>query len=86
MGYRNDLKLKLKFQNIEYKLREIELPELGNVFVSTTSLNNALMIDGSDYVTDEAKDIDEGIYYFVEENEIELNETDLVKLISSQAI
>lgn len=76
----------LKFQNIEYKFREIELPELGNVLVSTASLNIALMINGANYVSNEAKDIDEEICYFVEESEIELNETDLVKLISLQAL
>ena len=76
----------IKFQNKEYKAREIELHELGKILVSTTSLNNVLMINGSDYVSDEAKNIDEGIYYFIEEEEIELNETDLVKLISSQAV
>ncbi|RKS00852.1 hypothetical protein [Flavobacterium sp. 102] len=76
----------IKFQNKEYKAREIELNELGKILVSTTSLNNALMINGSNYVSNEAENIDERIYYFIEEDEIELNETDLVKLISSQTV
>lgn len=76
----------IKFQNKEYKTREIELPEFGNVLISTTSLNDALLNNGSNYVSDEAKNIDDEIYFFVEENEIEMNEVDLVKLISQQAV
>ena len=76
----------IKFQNKEYKIREIKLPELGNVFISTTSLNDALMNNGSDYVSIEAQYIDEEIYFFVEDNEIEMNERSLAKLIIQQAV
>jgi hypothetical protein len=76
----------IKFQNKEYKTREIELPEFGNVLISTTSLNDALLNNGSNYVSDEAKNIDDEICFFVEENEIEMNEVDLVELISQQAV
>lgn len=76
----------IKFKNKEYKLREIELPELGNVFISTTSFNDALLNNGSDFVSKEAQIIDEEIYFFVEENEIEFNEADLVKLVRLQAV
>lgn len=74
----------IKFQNIEYKVREIELPKIGNVFISTSTLNDALLNNGSDYVSEEAQSIDEDIFYYVEENEIELNEADLIKLVSLQ--
>jgi hypothetical protein len=76
----------LKFQNTDFKTREIELPDLGNVLISTSSLNNALMNNGSDYVSEEAKNIDEEIYFFVEDDEIELNEEDLIKIVSSQVV
>ena len=76
----------LKFQKIDYKFREIQLLDLGSVLISTTSLNNALMSNGSDYVSDEAKRVDEEIYFFVEEDEIELNEVDLGKLICTQIV
>lgn len=76
----------IKFQNREYKLREIELPEVGSVSISTANLNNALMNNGNNYVSKEAQSIDEEVYFFVEENEIELNDVDLINLISSQVI
>ncbi len=71
----------VEFQNRKYKIREIELPEFGCVFVSTVSLNDAIMGNGSDYVSDEAQKIDEGIYFFVEDDEIELDEKDLIQLV-----
>ncbi|MFN8436685.1 MAG: hypothetical protein U0V72_03510 [Cytophagales bacterium] len=74
----------IKFQNVEYKVREIELPQLGNVFISTSTLNDALMNNGNDYVSEEAQSIDENIFYYIEESEIELNEADLIKLVSQQ--
>lgn len=76
----------INFQNKEFKVREIELPDLGYVFISTTSLNEALMNKGNDYVSKEAQNIDEKIYFFVEENQIEFTEEDLVKLVILQAI
>jgi hypothetical protein len=74
----------IKFQNIEYKVREIELPQIDNVFISTSTLNDALLNNGSDYVSQEAQSIDEQIFYYVEENEIEFNEADLIKLVTLQ--
>lgn len=77
---------KIQFQNKEYKVREIELLEFGCVLISTTSLNDALINNGGDYVSKEAQSIDELLYFFVEEDEIELNEQDLVMLVTLQAI
>jgi hypothetical protein len=76
----------IKFQNKEYRIREIELPGLGIVLISTTNLSDALMNNGSDYVSDVAQNIDEEIYFFVEENEIEMDEVDLANLICQQAV
>lgn len=72
----------IKFQNNEYKVREIELPEIGNILISITSLNQLLLNDNGRYVTDEAIFVDESIYYFVNENEIELSDDELINLIS----
>lgn len=69
----------ITFLNKQFRVREIKLPDLGYVLVSTTNLNDVLMINGSEYVSDEAQKIDEQIYFFVEENEIELNEKELTK-------
>jgi hypothetical protein len=76
---------KIEFQNREYLLREVELPEIGNVLISTVELNDLLMNKNGGYVSDEAISFDERIYYFVEENEIKLSDDDLIKLLIQQA-
>lgn len=75
---------KIEFQNNQYKVREIELPEIGNVLISTTSLNQLLLNDDGSYVSDDAISVDERIYYFVEEIEIELPDDELINLLTSE--
>lgn len=74
---------KIEFQNNQYKVREIELPEIGNVLISTTSLNNFLLNNDDNYVSDEAISVDENIYFFVDENEIELSDYELFNLLTT---
>ncbi len=75
----------IPFQNKEYTIREVELPKFGKVFVSTVALNDSLMNDAGGYVSDEAKAIDEKIFHFVEQEELELPDDDLVQLLIEQA-
>ncbi len=72
------------FQSTEYKSREIQLPDFGNVLISTTSLNRGLFDKNACYVNDEACFIDEQIFYFVEENEIILPIKSLKRLLLKQ--
>ena len=71
----------IKFQNNDFKIREIELPDLGNVIISVSSLNEILLNENGSYISEEAKHIDEQIFYFLEDNEIEFNDEVLIKLI-----
>ena len=72
------------FQSTTYKLREIQLPVFGDVLISTTSLNRVLFDKNAGYVNEEACDIDEQIFYFVEEDEIILPSKSLVKILLKQ--
>ena len=69
------------FQNKKFKLREIELPEIGNVLISTDTLNQVLLDKNLNYVSNEANAIDEHIYFFVDDKEIELPDTELLNLL-----
>lgn len=71
----------ITFLNKQFRVRKIKLPDLGYVLISTTNLNDVLMVNGSEYVSDVAQKIDEQIYFFVEENEIELNKKELTKIV-----
>ena len=74
----------ITFEKESYNLREIQIPEFGAVMISTLSLNKRLLDDEGAYVNNTAIEIDEQIFYFVEESEIDLPEQQLVNLIVKQ--
>ena len=74
----------IEFQNREFKVREIELPEFGIVHISTNSLNDLLLNEDGSYTSNEAEEVDEKIFYFVEDNEIELSDEELIKVVTSE--
>jgi hypothetical protein len=71
----------INFQNKEFKVRELEFPEIGNVLISTNSLNESLLNEYGAYASEEAIVVDENIFYFVGNNEIELSDNELMNLI-----
>jgi len=74
----------IKFETKTFKIREIDLPKFGNVVISTTTLNQLLMNDDGGYTSNEAEMVDEQIFYFVDENELEYEQGKLIKLVSRQ--
>ena len=74
----------IEFQNKEFKIREVYLHEFGNVIVSTISLNRQLLNKVGNYVSDEARFVDEQLFFFVEESEIDLPEYKLIDIITEQ--
>ena len=74
----------INFNNKEYKVREVEFPELGNVLISTNSLNESLLNKYGAYVSDEAIAVDENIFYFVNDIEIELSGQQLMNLLTEE--
>jgi len=55
---------------------------MGVVLVSTISLNQILLTDERNCVSDEAISLDNAIYYFVDDNEIEISDEDLITLLN----
>lgn len=74
----------ITFKNRSYKTREIYLPKFGNVLISTDKLNAKLLDENGSYVSKQALLIDEKIFYFVEEEEIELIDKDFKKILINQ--
>lgn len=75
----------LVFASTEFNIRGLNLPEFGKVLISTTTLNDALLKEGT-YVSEEAIKIDEKIFYFVEPEEINLSDKELKSIISQQIL
>lgn len=74
----------INFQNKEFKVREVDFPEIGNVLISTNLLNDSLLNEHSGYVSDEATVVDENIFYFVDDNEMKLSDEELINLITQE--
>ena len=74
----------ITFENINFKTRRILLTEFGDVLISTCSLNEKLLNENGSYVSEEALEVDEQIFYFVEENEISLPNQKLTEIILNQ--
>ncbi len=74
----------IEFQKNQFKIREVVLPLLGSVLISTTTLNQLLLNNNGSYTSDEAIYIDESIYYFVDELEIKLSDEKLISLIANE--
>lgn len=71
----------ITFEGVEYKIRGVRLPSVGFVEVSTLSLENALLDEDGIYISNEAQEIDESLFYYVEENEIDLPEAEIIELL-----
>lgn len=76
----------IKFQNKQYQVRELKLPEIGVILISTVSLNNKLLNNESKYISDEAIFVDESIFYYVEENQIQLSDEEIINLLNLEII
>lgn len=76
----------IRFNEMNYPARSVTLPEFGKVVLSTTMLNSALLNENYSYTSKEAQQIDEGIFYFVEEEQLGLEENELIALLISEIV
>lgn len=73
----------VKFRKIKYPIRDITFP-FGERTVGTEKLNSALMNKNGSYVSEAARMIDESIFYFVEECNLQIQESELISKITSE--
>jgi hypothetical protein len=69
------------FKRKRYKTRLVFVPSFGVECISVQSLNEKLIGDNGQLISDEACFIDEQIFFFVEDEEIDLPNLELAKLI-----
>jgi len=74
---------KIVFQGKDYLTASVKMP-FGERKISSESLNEALMNTDGSYVSDDARRIDEKIFYFVEPKVLHFSETDIVNKILSE--
>ncbi len=73
------------FNGAYYPVVDILFPD-GERAIATWSLCDVLFTEDNGYVSSEAQNIDEGIYFFVNENHIRLSNTELSLEVLRQMI
>lgn len=81
-----NLYIMIVFNKVNYKTRSIETSGFGNVKLSVRSLNDVLIDEKGEYVSENARLIDEEIFYFVEDDQIGLPSERLQELLKSEII
>lgn len=77
----------LIFENKKYPCRDLFFPSENTTYtISVESLNNALLKNNSEYVSNEASFIDEKIFFFVPDEYIERNEKFLCDFITENIL
>ncbi len=71
----------IAFENKEYKCRRINIKGWGNYLVASTFLQKKLINEECQYNSDEARIIDEGIFFFINPNYYKLHDSKLAKEI-----
>lgn len=69
------------FNNQDYTIRVIDTPTYGIVQIADTTLSEALLDDDMDYISYKAREIDKGIFYYVEPEHINLPDEELVRVV-----
>jgi len=76
----------IEFENRKYRIRQIEINEVDNRIIASTSLNKKLVSIDGNYKSDEARYIDEQIYFFVDPEILKLNDLTLIKYVNRYCI
>ena len=76
----------INYKNKNYPILEINLPEFGYVTIATDTLKDALLNEDYSYKSEEAQAVDEKIFFFVEEEKINLSVRELREYFASLPI
>ena len=70
------------FDNRQYPMRQVEIENVGLRFIASTDLNKQLVTAEGSYTSEEAKTVDEHIYFFVEPDILNLNDLELSRYVN----
>ncbi len=74
------------FEKRNYRIRQVDIDDLGLLNIASTKLNDKLLCENGAYKSNEASYIDEQIYFFVEPAKLRLNEEELIEYIKKSCI
>lgn len=70
----------IEFNGKSYPAREVCLED-NDYTISVSSLNEALLDGNGNYVSENAKNIDEDIFYYLEDSDIEKPDEEIIKIL-----
>lgn len=76
----------LKFDRTSYLIRTITSPAFGEVDVAPASLNDKLMDETGGYTSEEARLIDEQIFFYVDDAVMHYDDDDLIKYLEEEVL
>ena len=76
----------VKFGNRNYRIREVELEVTQNRIIASTALNKRLVTEDGRYTSDEARQLDELIYFFVAPGKLKLSDLALKEYVTGYCV
>lgn len=73
----------IRYKKVDFPFKEVEFP-FGFRIISTEKLNVALMNSSGSYKSEKARMLDEGIFYYVQESLLNMNDTIITQTILSE--
>ena len=73
----------IQYNGERYPVRSIYVPDWGERVIATESLENLLIKDGL-FVSDEARNIDDEIFYYVSDDKFSITDEQLGRIIATE--
>ena len=77
---------RIQFENKKFKIRQIQTKDGLKRIIASTELNNSLLTENGNYVSVEARKIDEQIYFFVDKPQLNLNNDELADYVDKACL
>jgi tyrosine-protein phosphatase YwqE len=72
----------IEFENKKFRIRYVDIETEGIRIIASTALNKRLLTEEGDYKSDEARYIDEQIYFFVDNAKLKLQDRSLSEYVN----
>ena len=77
--------IELEFKGKTYPARKVHIKSFGDRYVATESLEHELMVD-DEYVSEEAKELDEKIFFYVKDGIISFDDKRLAAHVEKNIV
>lgn len=86
MLFEESPKSMIEFDSTQYPIRTVFMSEMNrNITLGTTALNNLLLVDGN-YISEEARQVDEQIFAYLSDEEMRFPDEDLIIFINDNIL